>query len=304
MQMSLKLHSERSKGIACIVFSAFCFATMNLFINLAGELPTWQKGFFRNAVALVFASVILFRERKKPGMKINKKNIGLLLGRATAGTIGFLCNFYCVDRMNISDASMLNKLAPFFTLIFSAMFLKENAKWYQWSAVVIAFLGSLFIVKPTFGMEAVPALLGVLGGLGAGIAYTCVRKLGSMGVGGALIVFFFSAFSVVMLGPVVAFTYVPMTAWQWVFLLCTGLAASGGQFFVTAAYTHAPAREISVYDYSQVIFATIWGMIFLSQKPDLYSVLGYVIIVGVAVWMYLMNKRADRVSKEGCQNEQ
>ena len=304
MQMSLKLQSERSKGIACIVFSAFCFATMNLFINLAGELPTWQKGFFRNAVALVFASVILFRERKKPGMKINKKNIGLLLGRATAGTIGFLCNFYCVDRMNISDASMLNKLAPFFTLIFSSMFLKENAKWYQWSAVVIAFLGSLFIVKPTFGMEAVPALLGVLGGLGAGIAYTCVRKLGSMGVGGALIVFFFSAFSVVLLGPVVAFTYVPMTAWQWVFLLCTGLAASGGQFFVTAAYTHAPAREISVYDYSQVIFATIWGMIFLSQKPDLYSVLGYVIIVGVAVWMYLMNKRADRVSKEGWQNEQ
>ena len=147
-------------------------------------------------------------------------------------------------------------------------------------------------------METFPAFLGVIGGLGAGIAYTCVRKLGSMGVGGALIVFFFSAFSVVTLGPVVALTYVPMTGLQWVFLLCTGLAASGGQFFVTAAYTHAPAKEISVYDYSQVIFATIWGMIFLGQQPDIYSVIGYVIIVGVAVWMYLMNKRDDRVNKK------
>jgi drug/metabolite transporter (DMT)-like permease len=67
---------------------------------------------------------------------------------------------------------------------------------------------------------------------------------------------------------------------------------------VTAAYTHAPAKEISVYDYSQVIFATIWGMIFLGQQPDIYSVIGYVIIVGVAVWMYLMNKRDDRVNKK------
>ena len=283
--------AERTKGIVCIIISAFCFATMNLFINLSGELPTWQKGFFRNAVALIFAGIILLRERKQPGMKITKKNFPLLLLRATAGTIGFLCNFYCVDRINISDASMLNKLAPFFTIIFSAIFLKENARWYQWAAVFLAFIGSLFIVKPTFGMEAFPAFMGVMGGLGAGIAYTCVRKLGQMGTGGALIVFFFSFFSVVTLGPVVALTYVPMSRTQWIFLLLTGLAASGGQFFVTAAYTHAPAREISVYDYSQVIFAALWGMLFLSQRPDMYSVIGYVIIVTVAILMYLKNKK-------------
>ncbi|MBR6093606.1 MAG: DMT family transporter [Lachnospiraceae bacterium] len=282
---------QRTKGIVCIVLSAFCFATMNLFIRLSGELPTWQKGFFRNAVALIVASFILFRERKKPGMKITKKNILLLILRATAGTIGFLANFYCVDRMNISDASMLNKLAPFFTIIFSAIFIKESAKWYQWLAVLVAFLGSLLIVKPTFSMEMFPALCGVIGGLGAGIAYTCVRKLGQMGVGGALIVFFFSAFSVVVLGPVVVFTYVPMSAVQWGFLLLTGLAASGGQFFVTAAYTYAPAKEISVYDYFQVIFAALWGMIFLSQKPDLFSVAGYLIIVAAAVAMYIIQKK-------------
>ena len=287
----MEQNNKRTRGIACIVLSAFCFATMNLFIRLSGELPTWQKGFFRNAVALIIASVILFRERKQPGMKITKKNIFLLIIRATAGTIGFLCNFYAVDRMNISDASMLNKLAPFFTIVFSAIFIKESAKWYQWLAVLVAFAGSLLIVKPTFSMETVPAVCGVLGGLGAGIAYTCVRKLGKMGVGGALIVFFFSAFSVIVLGPVVAFTYVPMTTMQWVFLLLTGLAASGGQFFVTAAYTYAPARDISVYDYTQVIFAALWGMIFLSQKPDLFSVAGYLIIVAAAITMYNIQKR-------------
>lgn len=281
----------RYKGIVCIIGSAFCFATMNLFLHLAGDLPFWQKGFFRNAIALFFAMAILLKERKKTEIKINKKNIGLLFGRASFGTLGLLCNFYCVDRMNISDASMLNKLAPFFAIILSAFFLKEKAKWYQWGAVVVAFIGSLFIVKPSFGLETVPALIGVLGGFGAGAAYTCVRKLGGMHTPGALIVLFFSAFSVILLGPIVAFTYVPMTAKQWMFLLLTGLAASGGQFLVTAAYTYAPAKEISVYDYSQVVFAAIWGMMFLGQMPDLFSVLGYVIIVSVAIAMYIRTKK-------------
>ena len=283
---------RRYKGIICIVGSAFCFATMNLFLHLAGDLPFWQKGFFRNAIALFLALAILLKEKKTKPAKITKKNFPLLLGRAAFGTAGLLCNFYCVDHMNISDASMLNKLAPFFAIVFSAIFLKEKAKWYQWAAVVIAFAGSLFIVKPSFGLQVFPAIIGVCGGLGAGVAYTCVRRLGSMeDTPGALIVFFFSAFSVILLGPIVAFTYVPMTLKQWIFLLLTGISASGGQFLVTAAYTYAPAKEISVYDYSQVIFAAIWGMLFLGQLPDLFSVLGYIIIVSVAVAMYIRTKK-------------
>lgn len=44
-----------------------------------------------------------------------------------------------------------------------------------------------------------------------------------------------------------------MTVAQLMFLILAGLAATGGQFGITMAYTFAPAREISVYDYSQII---------------------------------------------------
>ena len=174
--------------------------------------------------------------------------------------------------------------------IFSAIFLKEKANGFQWMAVVLAFVGSLFIVKPTFGMEVIPAVAGLIGGLGAGIAYTCVRKLGQKGTKSTFIVFFFSAFTSVILAPIVIFNYQPMEWWQWLFLLLTGLAASGGQFCVTAAYTYAPAKEISVYDYSQVIFAAILGFFFLNQVPDLFSIIGYFIIIVVAVTMYIRQK--------------
>ncbi|MBE5886968.1 MAG: DMT family transporter [Lachnospiraceae bacterium] len=281
---------NRQKGILCIIGCAFCFALMNLFVNLAGDLPVIQKAFFRNAVALVFSGIIVFRSTTKEERKVTKDNFWLLFLRSFAGGIGFVCNFYAVDHMNISDASMLNKLAPFFVIIFSAIFLKEKANWFQWLAVVLAFVGSLFIVKPTFGMEAIPAVAGLIGGLGAGIAYTCVRKLGQKGTKSTFIVFFFSGFTSVILAPIVLLNYEPMEWWQWIFLLLTGLAASGGQFCVTAAYTYAPAKEISVYDYSQVIFAAILGFFFLNQVPDVFSIIGYVIIIAVALAMYIRQK--------------
>lgn len=281
---------DRQKGILCIIGCAFCFALMNLFVNLAGDVPVIQKAFFRNAVALIFSGIVLFKNTTKEERKVTKDNFWLLFLRSLAGGIGFVCNFYAVDHMNISDASMLNKLAPFFVIIFSAIFLKEKANWFQWLSVVLAFVGSLFIVKPTFGMEVLPAVAGLIGGLGAGIAYTCVRKLGQKGTKSTFIVFFFSAFTSVILAPIVIFNYQPMEWWQWGFLLLTGLAASGGQFCVTAAYTYAPAKEISVYDYSQVIFAAILGFFFLNQVPDVFSIIGYAIIIVVAIAMYLKQK--------------
>lgn len=282
--------SNRQKGILCIIGCAFCFALMNLFVNLAGDVPVIQKAFFRNAVALIFSGIVLFKNTTREERKVTKDNFWLLFLRSLAGGIGFVCNFYAVDHMNISDASMLNKLAPFFVIIFSAIFLKEKANWFQWLSVVLAFVGSLFIVKPTFGMEVIPAVAGLIGGLGAGIAYTCVRKLGQKGTKSTFIVFFFSAFTSVILAPIVIFNYQPMEWWQWGFLILTGLAASGGQFCVTAAYTYAPAKEISVYDYSQVIFAAILGFFFLNQVPDVFSIIGYAIIIMVAIAMYLKQK--------------
>ena len=74
-------------------------------------------------------------------------------------------------------------------------------------------------------------------------------------------------------------------------LLLTGLAAAGGQFGVTAAYTYAPAREISVYDYTQIMFSAIMGLLVFGQLPDMLSFVGYCVIIAAGVIMFLYNKR-------------
>ena len=83
----------------------------------------------------------------------------------------------------------------------------------------------------------------------------------------------------------------PMTLQQIGCLLMAGLMATGGQFSITNAYTYAPAKEISIYDYTQVIFAALLGFFLLNQVPDVYSVIGYIIIIGVAFWNFMKQKR-------------
>ncbi len=281
---------SKYKGIVYIMLSALCFAFMNAFVRLSGDLPSIQKSFFRNLVAFIFAFFML--RRQGADFSIHPGCIKPLILRSICGTVGILCNFYAVDHLVLSDASMLNKMSPFFAILFSYFLLKEKLNPAQAVAVVVAFIGSLFIIKPSFlNMDLFPSLIGLMGGLGAGAAYTFVRKLGQMGERGAFVVFFFSGFSCLVTLPFLIFDYHPMSLLQILILLAAGLSAAGGQFTITAAYFYAPAREISVFDYSQIIFAAALGFFLFGQIPDGWSVIGYILICSMAVWMFLRNRK-------------
>ena len=288
--MNTKKVKSKNRAILFIICSAFCFSCMNLFVRLSGDLPSIQKSFFRNLVAFFFALSMIWKYKVK--VTITKESIFPLLVRSIAGTVGILCNFYAVDHMAIADASMLNKLSPFFVVIFSWIILKENISAFQIGCITVAFLGSLFVIKPTTAIFQNPAsLIGMLGGLGAGLAYAFVRVASKKGVQGPVIVAFFSGFSCLATAPFFIFHMAPMNVFQVMTLLLAGLAAAGGQFSITAAYSHAPAREISIYDYTQIIFSTILGLFFLQELPDAFSFAGYFIIIGASLAMFLWNNR-------------
>lgn len=281
--------NTKTKGVLYIIMAAFGFSMMSVFIRLAGDLPPFQKAFFRNFAALIFVTVIMLKSHTSFIPK--KGSIPMLLGRAVFGTIGLVSNFYAIDHLLLADANMLNKLSPFFAIIFSIFLLKEKPTFVQILGIVTAFIGSVFIIKPSAGGYAsFPAMIGVIGGLGAGIAYTFVRRLGQHGENSFVIIFFFSAFSCIVCLPFLIFQSAAMTLKSFVLLLCAGMSACIGQFGITRAYICAPAKEISVYDYTQVIFAAIFGFFIFGQIPDLYSVLGYFLICGAGVAMFFYNK--------------
>ena len=271
----------------CILAAAFGFSLMTFFVRISGDVPTMQKAFFRNAVAAVIAFFMLLSSEEK--FRILRSSYGDIFFRCLFGTSGLIANFYAIDRLTIADANMLNKLSPFFAIILSIPILKEKPKKVDIIATVIAFIGALFIIRPTGNLDAIPALIGLYGGFGAGTAYVFVRKLGGKGERTAVIVFCFSLFSCLVTSPFLILDYHPMTIGQILCLCFAGVFASLGQFGITSAYKFAPAREISVFDYTQVIYAAILGMLFLGEVPVLFSIVGYVIIIGVAVVRWRIN---------------
>ena len=167
--------TNKNKAIMFIVMSAFFFSLMTVFIRLSGDIPVFEKSFFRNLVAFLVASVVL-RKEKLPWFP-NKSAMPPLIIRSITGTVGIIGNFYAVDHLQLADATILNKLSPFFVIIFSVFILKERVTIFQICAVIVAFIGALFVIKPGVGLSSqfFASMVGVAGGLGAGIAYTMVR---------------------------------------------------------------------------------------------------------------------------------
>ena len=206
--------------------------------------------------------------------RIKRESWPWLILRSVFGSLGIFCNFWALSRLTIADASILNKMSPFFAIIMSIFILHELPGVFEWFCVAAAFAGTLFVVKPTAGLASIPAAIGLAGGFFAGTAYTFVRLLGRKGERGPVIVMFFSAFSCLAFLPSLLFHYHPMTA--------------------AKAYSLAPAKEISVFDYSQVLFAAIWGFLFLGEIPDMFSRIGYVIIIGTALVKWGHSMRTEK----------
>ena len=279
------------KGIFCIIIAGFGFALMSLFVKLSGDLPSMQKGFFRNIIAVFISSIPLIKHWRVINIPRNNTGWLVLISRSVFGTIGLVLNFYAISHISLADSSIIQKLSPFIILILSYIFFKEEMTRFQVFAIIIAFIGIIFIIKPSGNdIISLGALAALLGALCSGIAYTCVRYLGTHNISGEFIIFFFSSLSSLMLLPYLIFDYRSMSLYQLSMLLLAGISATIGQYGVTFAYKFAAAKNISVFDYSQVLFSGIFGYMFFGEFPDFQSLIGYIIVISVGIVLVLRSK--------------
>lgn len=279
--------NNTTKGIIALIISSLGFSIMALCVKYSGDLPTIQKTFFRNFIAMLIALFLVVKHKEK--LFGRKENQGLLMLRSVLGLVGVLLNFFTIDRMVLSDADILNKLSPFFTILLCAYFLKEHVHRFQLWSIIVAFLGAIFIIKPSLSSDTFYALIGVLGALCAAGAYTVLRLLGSREKY-YTVVFYFSGFSSAVLLPFFIWYYEPMTMNQFLILIASGVAAAAGQFGLTIAYSYAPAKEISIFFYSTILFTALFSIIVFNEIPDLLSIIGYVIIFGASYYMFMKNR--------------
>lgn len=266
-----------------MLLSALSFALMGGMVKLSSEVPVIEKVFFRNLITFILMLVIILKEKENPF----KQGLAtkLLIFRSLAGLLGVVLYFYAITNMTLADSTMLNKLSPFFVILFAGFFLKEGFNARKVTLVIIAFIGALLIIKPQFDLSIIPALAGFLSAVFAGIAYTIVRSLKDK-ASSSMIVFYFSSISVLGTLPLMIPSFVMPDSLTLLLLIGIGIFAGLGQISLTKAYHLAPASEISIYNYTSILFATIIGVIIGDSFPDMYSLLGGSLIVLTAFYNY------------------
>ncbi|MDR3345907.1 MAG: DMT family transporter [Campylobacteraceae bacterium] len=278
-----------NEGIIYMLIASFCFALMGVFIKiLSGSLGVLEITFFRNifgaaAIGITMLSVPL---RNKGG------RAGLLLFRAFIGFSAMLAWFYNIAHIPLADAMTFSRTAPIFTAMIACFVLKERIGAGGWIAIVVGFVGIVFIMKPTGLSLKTTDLMGLFSGLGAAMAYTSVRELKKYydtrtivfwfmfisGISSLMMIIANEYLGVTFLGEFFGDTTMPRGV-EWVYIVCLGAFATSGQVFMTRAYGATKAGLAAAVSYADIVFAVIFGAILWGAFPDLAGLFGIMLVI-------------------------
>ncbi len=270
-----------TRAILLILLSGVCFSFVGMIVRLTDGVPVYEKVFLRSIVSLAITGAIAFRSRENPFHWDAQTR--LLILRGIFGTMAMTLYFYAIANLTLADATILNKLSPFFVILLAPLFLKERLSRYVVPALAVAFIGAVLVIKPQLDFSALPALGGLFSALASASAYTVVRYLRGKEAP-YKIVFYFALVSTVVMIPPVIVNFVPVSRGDLLALLATGVLATVGQLCLTFAYHQAPVTKISIYNYAHVLFALLIGLVIWGELPDRLALVGTALIVGVAVY--------------------
>ena len=293
--MTQRGSGQKQTNLAIVLLTAgsVAYAAASLLMRMAGTayIGTFSKAFIRNLVILLSAAITMHGQKIKP--VIRRENYLWMLSRAVFGTASALCGYYAIDHLMLADATMLSRLGPMFTVTFSAVLLKEHTSLKQKLLLAVAVFGMLLVVKPTWNFSLLfPMLMGIAAAVSYGYTFTAVRLMQMKGEEGSVLVFWYAVLSTIFMLP---FLWGDIFVFAWDCLLMvifSGLISSVTQLFNTKAYGMAPARTLSVYEYTQLPAAAALGWLILGEKPSVLSWIGYFVIVTASILMFRFNEKS------------
>ena len=284
-------------GILFKILSACTFTLMAALIRfMEGVVPAGELVFARNFFALI-PVLIWLGWRGEIGQAVVTRNVKGHLTRSFAGCAAMFLGFMALGMIPLANATVIGYASPLLTVIFAAVFLKEQVKAYRWSAVLIGLGGVMVIVAPGFlASTATPQaedaaftlLLGSVLALAAALftaaAMIQVRRLTQTESTGS-IVLFFSSFSALF-----GLATAPF-GWLWpdftlgCLLIGIGILGGIGQILLTQSYRFADASLIAPFEYTTLIWAIGIGWMAFGDVPDKFIFAGGLIVVASGVFV-------------------
>jgi len=265
---------------------------------LSDDISALEIVFFRNLIGI---GLILYALKHTPP-KLSGGKFHLLFTRGLFGFIAMILFFYTITVIPLGEAITLNKTSPLFVALLAYYLLGEHLDMRVLFALMIGFLGIIFITQP-FGISiSYEHILGVLGGFFAAAAYTTIKTikdiydsriivLSFVGVGSLLPALLFLIAPYIEVPSSLAFLFpkfiLPMSLNIWLLIIFMAFISTLSQWLLTKAYSGSQLSIIGVISYTNIPFAIGFGYILGDKFPDILTFIGIGLIVfgGILVGM-------------------
>lgn len=277
-------------GIILAFASYAAFAISDACVKfLDGQLSPFAITFFGASLGLLAIPFVKTRNDRWIDM-IKTTNRPMWMLRAITATIGSIGSVVAFTYLSMAEAFALIFLLPAFVTILSVVFLRETVGWRRWLAVFIGFIGVMFVLRPGFREMSIGHLGALFAGMGGAISIIIFRVMGKQekrislytsGLVGTILICGVLSFS----------SYTPPSLEQWVYLAGYGLLAAAGNILLMIAAHNAPASAIASPQYSQMIWAILFGYFVFNDHIDLLMLIGIVLIIISGLFTFIREKK-------------
>tara|TARA_B100000579_G_C22765144_1_gene821020 strand:- start:15 stop:902 length:888 start_codon:yes stop_codon:yes gene_type:complete len=278
-----KYFNQNKKSInkVNLIFASLFFSLMTLCVKkIDNRIPIYELVFFRSLFSLLITSLIINKKNLNPW----GENKPLLVLRGLLGTIALVCIFYAIRNMPLNISTVIQYTYPIFISIFAGILINEKITKNVIIASVTGWLGILIILNPyqlsslNIELEKLAVFIAFLGAISTSLAYITVKKL-SLTEDIFIIIKYFPLISVIVLFPILLFTWVTPNIIDLIWIIGIGIFTQAGQTFLTIGIKKLPTSEAATINYFQVLFGSIWGILFFNEIINVNFIIGSLLVL-------------------------
>ena len=274
-----------------MIAASFFFACMGVCVKLAADSFSAAEVVFYRSILSLLMMFALVRVR---GVSIATPHWRFQLWRSASGFVSLLLYFYAITMLPLATAVTLAYTSPLFLMIYLALLGKMRLRHSMLGALVLGFIGVALLLRPSLRADQLlGGLIGLGGGMMAGLAYYNVKELGERGEVEERTVFYFALLSTVASGIwMTLYDFNPVDLRGGLLLLGVGVFGTAAQLAMTRAYKRGRTLMAASLAYSTVIFASLFGVLIWHEilSPASWLAISLIIASGVgATWFSRAN---------------
>ena len=271
-----------SRAVLLMVIGTVFFSSMHALIRyMSADLHAFELAFFRNLFGVLVVLPWLLRSGLSP---LKTKRLGLHSVRGLVNGAGMLMFFYAVSITPLADVIALSFTAPIFATVLAIVFLGEVVGTRRWTAIFIAFLGTMVILRPGL-MEISQGQFLAMASAALWACALIMIKILSRTDSSITIIAYMIIFQVPVSGLAAATVWITPSFEQVCIMAVMGTLGTVGQWLLIEALKEGDTNVVMPFDFLKMIWAVLLGFLFFNELPDLFTWLGSAIIFSSAIFI-------------------